>query len=91
MRIPDLSNARCDYCGGSPIGALYRQPELRGPSDCEFTFTCLACSLVKVEEIERLDAELRAAGELLSTINALKQFMTELDRRVQIRISGGMN
>jgi hypothetical protein len=89
MSIPDLSNARCDHCGGSPAGAFLRQPLLRGPADSELEFTCLACSLVKGEESERLAAEWRAAGEPLFTINATKQFMTELDRRVQIRISGG--
>jgi hypothetical protein len=43
---------------------------------------------VKVEEIERLAAELSAAGEPSSNIEALTQTMTELDRRVRIRISG---
>jgi len=42
---------------------------------------------VKAEEIESLAAELRAAREPPSTIEALTQFMTELDHRVRMRVS----
>lgn len=89
LRIPDMSTARCDYCGGSPTGASLKRSWERGTSDGEFTFTCLACSLVKVEEIERLADELRAVGEPPSTIEATTQFMNEVERRVRIRVSGG--
>ena len=84
-----MSTARCDYCGGTPTGASLRQPWERSISDSEFTFACLACSQVKVEEIELLAAELSAAGEPPSTIEGMTQFMTELDRRVRVRVSGG--
>ena len=84
---PTMEGACCDYCGGPAAGGSLNNSWELAATGRKFSFTCMPCMHLKLEEMRRYVSEMETVGTPLpDSMEGMIDFTRELDARIRRRL-----
>lgn len=85
--MPKLEGAVCDYCASPAAGAGLNSPWEQEAAGQRFHYTCLRCTMLKVEVMQDYISERESMGLPELDLEGMVEFTKALDDRIRRRLN----